>query len=313
MAIDQTTSSRPTSVATAVNTRSQASGTRNAPQTISAGNATALGLANVQSQAARPNFNLQFNNLQNQIIDRLNQKITEIQQVKTNSGMKTLLQSERQKLVQVAEGVEPVRQSVVTNSYILSTMSDLIGQLNGAVAAADAGDPTEFDRLLAGLNDTSDKIQVTDGSAIGLWVGDGSDKLKRDGLLQTTNPDGTKARAITFSDFASTTDALGAITDAMYHLSNVQNSSQVRADVLAGIMETTSTSIQKIDAQLQIQDTADLVSQAAEITKVKQQYSYMLQSLSLSFEGSQSMADALGAQLLGGASVDRGSVMNLFT
>ncbi|MGE5506648.1 MAG: hypothetical protein ACM31L_19660 [Actinomycetota bacterium] len=272
----------------------------------------AQGLAQAAAAAARPNFNLQFNLLQNSIIDRLNQKITEVQ----NSMSTTIdpqIQVERQRLVSVANDIDPLRQSMLSNTYAMNALGDAVGRLNTAVTAAAAGDPSEFNSILDGINQLGNNLQLTDGSAIGLYVSDGTELLKRDGVVRVTNPDGTTTKATSYSDFASQTDALSAITDAINRVGVVQTSLQTRSDALVSIMSQTQVGIDKIDTQIAAQQTLDQATAAGEIAKLKQQYSYMLQALSLSFEGAQSMADALTQRLSLTPASQPGSVVSLFT
>lgn len=314
MAIDSATST-PTTLGAALNTQSL-SKSLNGTGTgslLGSGPNLAQGLATAADNAARPNFNLAFNQMQNTIIDRMNKKVTEVQDAQASDHTNEYLQGQRTKLVGIAEAIAPVQASTVHNGGANDQIGDLLGKLNTSVAAAQAGDPTEFNSILASINELSDGFTAADGSAIDLYITDGTSDLKKNGVIRVTNPDGSTTRATQFSDFASAGDALNAITVGLGLDSNVANAIQNRAEILATIMNHTQTSIQSIDTQLQAGDALNMATQAGEIAKIKQQYSLMLQSLSMAFEQSQNLTDALGAAMSDSWGTQPGSVMNLFT
>ncbi|MCR6631143.1 MAG: hypothetical protein NVV74_14445 [Magnetospirillum sp.] len=273
----------------------------------------AMNLAQAQAAAARPAFNLQFNSLQNAIIDRMNAKINELNASNGHKALDDQLKAQRQAFVQLGTDVEPVRAATLSSYHALNAIAEALAGLNNQVGAAAAGDSSIFNQTLAGINDLAANLKIVDATPIGIVVSDGTEKLKRDGVLMVTQPDGTQVKATSYEDFGSSTEALMAITAALGRVFNVQDANQNRADIIATTMNNVQVGINKIDAQMAAQEQLDLAKKAAEVAKIKQQYSFTLQALSLSFESSQSMADALTARLNSEMSVDKGSVMSLFT
>lgn len=315
MAISST--STPTSVAAAVNVKGLADQLKDgaAGQTVlTASGSVASALSALTTNSAQSDFNLAFNQLQNTVIDRLNAKIKSLTDAQGVDHQKEALLGQREQLVNVANALAPVQDSVVHNSTVNSTIGDLLGQLNNAAAAADSGDPSAFNALLSNINTLSDSFTLADGSAIGLMVNDGTVDLKKNGVIRVTQPDGTTTKASSFSDFASTADALSAITDALYRDGNVYQSLSLRADTVANIMDQTQTSIGSIDTQISANDALKQADMAGQVAKLKQDYGLMLQNLSYAFSGSQSMVSALNSAINGSASqAQAGSVVNLFT
>lgn len=274
----------------------------------------ALSIATAANNAARPNFNLAFNQMQNTMIDRLNKKITEIQNEQANSHVNDILNSERNKYVNIAQAIQPVQSSIVNDTYTNDEIGNELAALNGAVAAADGGDPSAFNAVLAHINSLSSSFVSASGYSIGIVIDDGTADLKQNGVVRVTNADGTTTQANQFSDFANTTDALNAITAAYGRENTVTTEIQIRAEALAGIMDSTQTAITSIDTQLQAGDALDMATKAGEIAKIKQEYSLQLKSLSMAFEGSQNITDALGAALADPSTqIQAGSIMSIFT
>ena len=316
MAVGSSTSS-PSSLAQAVNVRalSETMQKGSSSTVLTASTSVASTLSAAASASARPTFNLTFNQLQNVLIDRLNQRINEVTSAQTTSHLKEILLGQRQQLVNVAEAIGPVQDSLIHNNAVNNAIGDQLADLNLAVEAAADGDPTQFDAILASINGLSDGFTNADGSYFGLIVGDGSSELKANGLVRYADADGTLKRATSYADFGGdSTAALSAITQAIYRSNSVSTGIQNRADVLYSIMQQTQTSIDSIDAQISGTETLDLANQAGEIAKLKQEYGLLLQNLSYAFEGSQAMVSALGAAINGSASDPAaGSVVNLFT
>lgn len=288
---------------------------------IGNGSNLAQNFAQAQSAGARPAFNLQFNALQNSIIGRMNDKINQLNLANAHKALDASLQSQRAAFVQLGTDIEPVREATLSTYHRLNAIAEQLTSLNNQVADAAAGNTAAFDQTLAAINEVAENLQIVDGTAVGIVVSDGSERLKRNGVLMVTNADGSETKATSYADFfkepgADPSDSSGplvAITSALNRLFLVQDGNQNRADILATTMDNVQKGIDKIDAQMTVQAQLDLANKAAEVAKIKQQYSFTLQSLSLAFESSQSMTDALTARLNSSMQVDRGSVMSLFT
>lgn len=309
------------SLAQSLNPRNTAASNGGGSSLLGTGSNTAQNLAQLQMSAARPGFNLQFNALQNVVIGRMNDKINQLNSVNSHRALDDSLKAQRAAFVQLGTDIEPVRTATLSNYHALNAISDQLSHLNEQAADAAAGNTDAFDKTLAAINDLSANLKVVDGTSIGIVVSDGTERLKRDGVLMVPNADGTETQATSYGDFFKDAGAdptnpapvLVAITSALNKLFNVQDGNQVRAEILATTMDNIQTGVNKIDTQMAVQAQLDLANKAAEVAKIKQQYSYTLQALSLAFESSQSMADALTQRLSSQMQVQPGSVMSLFT
>ena len=169
----------------------------------------AQNLVRTNAAVSRPNFELQFNILQNTIIDRLNEKIAE---VTADDGLQNdkidvfLLQSAK-KLTSFQQGIEKFIFENTGNANGVSSISERLDQLD---AALDAGDTDAFNTALGKVNETTGLLTVTDGSTVGIFSNDGIQKLRNSGVVRFDNG-GTTTKATSLSDFADTAAFISAM------------------------------------------------------------------------------------------------------
>ena len=162
----------------------------------------AQGLVRANNIASKPAFELQFNMLQNTIIDRLNEKIKEAQaEDKLQNGKIDffLLQSAK-KLTRVDEGI---KRFLYENAHNTRAMGPILKHLDKLDDALDANDTDAFNKELKKLNTTTGKLKITDGSTVGIFTDDGIRKLRNSGVV-SYDDSGTAKRATSLSDFSST-------------------------------------------------------------------------------------------------------------
>jgi len=274
-----------------------------------AGNNFAKGLSSIGTAAARPNFELQFNQLQNTIIGQLNDKI---EQVTADDGLVNnvdvfLLRTEKN-LVRFQNNLTDF---TFDNSRNINAVGEMARQLELMDTALASDDTDAFNAALERTNATVSKTTVTNGSTVGIFISDGIQEIRRDGLLSITSGD-TKTAANTFADFADKTAAQAAVDAAQTKLDTIAQILLLKAESAEKLRENTTTKLNATILQVQAAQIADEAEKAAEIGKVRNQYAQLLNAISLSFEVSNAMADQLAAGLFDPNSTPAGSIVNIF-
>lgn len=264
-------------------------------------------LADVAQASMRPNFEVQFAALQNQVINRVNKEIAAANE--DTGKIDAFLLLEKNRTERALAGIEDFGVSVTRNHNTLADIGDQLGDIGGLVDGAAGGDTAAFDKLLAQINSTTDALINVDGVTTGILFEDGIASAKSGGMLRKAN--GEKATG--YADFADANEAKAAIVVAIDRLRSVQTLTDIKIDVANGIQEKVGSKLASLGLQIEAARTASAAEKADTVAKVKEKYAELLQSLSLGFEGNAAMADYFAKHLLSPAEVDRGSVMNLFT
>ena len=260
------------------------------------------GLAN---QAARPNFELQFNILQNAVIDRINKEIEKANEASSENRVDAFLLLSQRKLETFRENLDRFRFFNSRNAWTIPDLKTKLGELQ---AASTAGNAAAFDAILTQVNDAVGNMQVPDGSTVGIFIGDGIGAIRRDGLL---NVGGTKITA--YSQFTGDAEAQATITAALTRLDNSYNSVIIKADSAEKIRVMTEKQLTSVTFQIEAARTAAAADKAVELAKLRESYGRLLNALSLAFEVNQGAAEQLGKGLFDAEDIEPGSVLNLFT
>jgi len=273
------------------------------------GNSFAKGLSSLSTASARPKFELQFNQLQNTIISQLNDKIN---QVSADDGLKNnidvfLLNTEKN-LVRFQDNLHGFN---LDNNRNINAVGEMARQLNLMDTALAGNDTNAFNVALDRINATVAQTTVTNGTTVGIFIADGLQEIRRDGLLSVTNG-GTTTKATKFADFPDQATAQATVDAAQAKLVNVAQVLLLKADSSEKLRVNTDTKLNATILQVQAAQIADEAEKAAEIGKVRNQYAQLLNAISLSFEVSNGMADQLAAGLFSANKVPSGSVLNIF-
>lgn len=264
-------------------------------------------LAGVSQMAARPTFELRFSQLQNTLIDRVNKKVEELSKTAGPSVDATKL-LERARLQRASETLNTYQQAA-SNQY--NGVADIYNNLLDMDAAEAATDPDAFNNLLGQINQTASLLPMADGSAAGIFSIDGVDNLTALGPLQVTR-NGEQVQVTSYSDFTDVAEAQAAVTDALARVAASLNVINTNVDAVSGLRESVDKRLGSVSMEIELQKTEATAERAKQITKLEGEYAQMLNTLSVSFEGSQSITDRLKG-LLQPSQYDKGSVMNLFT
>ena len=273
------------------------------------GKSFASGFANTSLMANKPNFELQFNMLQNTIIDRLNEKIEAVTaDDKLVNTIDPFLVSEQMKLLRFERDI---RGFIFQNGRNINATGELVRQLNKMDSALSSNDTDAFNTALERVNSTVSKMTVTNGTTVGIVIDDGINAIRRDGLVKFDDS-GTPKKATSFSDFADTSEAQTAVANALTKAATIGDVTLLKAEGAEVLRQRTSKNLKSTILQIEAVQVADLAEKTAEITKLREEYSQLLNAVSLAFDSSQVLSEQLSSALFDPNAVPSGSVVNLF-
>lgn len=257
----------------------------------------AFGIANANTLAARPNFELAFNVLQNTVISRLNKEIEKLNNEPVNN-VDAFLLLEQKRLSRVLPFVQTYQANNDSNRFRAASILDKLDILDLDVLLADS---THFDATLAEANQFASEFLPVDGSAIGIFALDGFEQIARDGL-------GINA----YASYADDAARLAAINSARTRVQAALDIANINAETAFDFRQRTESKIIKLDAQISATRAANRAEKVAEIEKLRQQYAQTLNAISLAFEVAQARSEALGKNLLANRTPKPGTILRLF-
>ncbi len=257
----------------------------------------AFGIANANSLAARPNFELAFNTLQNTVINRLNREIEKLNDQPVND-VDAFLLLEQKRLNRVLPFVQTYQTNNDSNRIRAAKILDNLDVLDLDVLLADA---TSFDATLAETNLLASEFLLVNGGAIGIFALDGFDQIARDGL-------GINA----YASYADDAARLAAIESARTKVQAALDIANINGETAFDFRQHTERDIIKLDAQIKATRAAERAEKTVEIEKLRQQYAQTLNAISLAFEVAQARSEALGKGLLASRVPKPGTILSLF-
>ena len=269
----------------------------------------AQGFANTATMAARPRFELAFNGLQNTIIDRLNDKVEE---VTADDGLinniDPFLVSSQKRLQRFQADLD---RFIFDNSRNINAAGGLAQRLDKLQTALDSNNTSDFNAILGKINQAIGNTHVSNGTTVGIYIDDGITKLRREGMVSTTDGDGTAVAATARDDFADDAAAQAAIDAAELKIANIASVLLLKAEGAENIRENTASNLRSTILQIEATRIADQTDKASELAKIREEYAQLLNMLSLAFESSQAVADQLGQKLFDPNAVPAGSAVNI--
>lgn len=263
-------------------------------------NPVAFALADVANRAARPNFELAFNQLQNTIIDRLNQEIEKAQAEIKETRVDPFLQLEYKRLARLMPYVDRYQADNNDNRFRGARALDLIDELS---AASTAGDQATFDAKLAEVNALAQGFTRVDGSAIGI--------VAPDGLYYDVATNG-----LAIDDYASYADDAArqtAILAAYNRIQNGLNVAEVNATTAYDFRDRVQSKLTSLQLQVEATRAAAEAEKTQELEKLRDKYADFLKAFSIAFEVNQTRSETLARNLLGPTQVDQGSIVSILT
>ncbi|MBI3446287.1 MAG: hypothetical protein HY055_13255 [Magnetospirillum sp.] len=275
-----------------------------------AGDASQM-LNSVATQAARPNFNLAFSQMQNLAAQRYNDQVSAIQSRALDSYNVTI-EREQKNLKELAPKVQDYQNGIInTRSLLLDRFDqfDKLDTLNASLQqAASQGqtvDPTEYNALVDNIKLQLQNLPLLNGAEFDEFGDNGVSSLRLNGAkLEHWSVDNSNANPPT----GSSENLVGART----LINNALDLANNRLDEVTSRLDGIESRIGVIQSLLDTQ-TADIKKDVAkQAGDIKAQLSQSLNALSLGFEIQQIQNEKLNAAFTND-SYQPGSVVNLFS
>jgi exonuclease VII small subunit len=262
----------------------------------------AQSLVQLNTLAATPNFELRFNTAQNAALDRLNEKITEINSADFGRGKTALFKVKIARLEREKAALEPFKSTTLTNRYSVKAAIEQLAELRDL---ADPSSVSEFEAKLAQVQDTFATFRTAKRFNYGV-----PDKLG------TARDDGNATLdAITHNNFASQAD-IDAAQSAIDTVSASLDESLVYIDlnftIAKNLYKSADVGLDKAKLKVDDIESAERERKVAEIKELEEQTSRILTNISLSFEVAQGFTEAINKNAILPREVEPGSVLNLF-
>lgn len=266
-------------------------------------NSFAQSFVQASQLSAGPNFELQFFNTQNAVLDQLNEQVTEIQNGINTKGATALLNVKIAELETNGERITEFKTTTDTKSKKIEAAIEYITELE---ALATAGNASEFDAKMALLHRTLEKTPSPTYEAFGT-----NDRFRKTKFESLTAIEGFNNNG--FSTQQDIDDARALLST----MKNKLNVSKALVDINADIAFTMQTSNQgrilEVRSGIFEIETAAQTAATREITEKQELYSQILTVISLAFDASQEFTNYISQTVNFEPKTPAGSVMNLFS
>ena len=256
-------------------------------------------LGQLANTAARPNFEIGFNNLQNRLLDQLVVKIEELNDDTIVNNVDVFLELEKRRLRRLLPFLAEYEEKTASN---YKTAGGMVDDMTTLESLASGGDSATFDSVLARINSDLQLVRNVSGLAIGLNVKDGLVQIQSDGLGIGS-----------YDSYGNDADRLQAVTDAKTKMEIALSVTTTNLNGVRSFTESVAAKITSVSLQIESVQIAEKAEKTNEIKKLQEQHSRMVQALSLAFEVNQTRSEALTQQLLVGPVFEPGTVLDLFT
>lgn len=258
-----------------------------------------LEFSRLANLAARPNFELQFNILQNQLLGQLDDKVQDILDTGGVNRVDAFLELEQRRLARELPVIGKIENGFTLN-YV--TVNGMLSRLTTLESLAVGTDEQTFDSELALLNQDLQGIRAVDGLPAGLIVNDGLVDIRDAGLGLNS-----------FASYGTETERLQAVTDAQVALGNALQVLTVNLDVVRDKEQNAIEKQNSVNLQIQALNAASQAEILGEVEDLRAEYAQFLKVLSIGFETSQSFAENFGEALLAPSDVGKGTVLDIIT
>ncbi len=259
---------------------------------------------------ARLAFEIQFKNIQNNLINRFNEKVDKIGGSTASKNEITRLQKESVKLSEALPALEAYRTGLLGSASVLEDIQALTVNLDSTL-------------------DSNGDSNV-DAAEVAAYIALRDDLAARIGdLFLFVHPDIVDGNSVKrlkdeAANLAAQTPVVGALTDAAnVAVTDFNADLNNKVDVaLSSTIITISTTLdleQKVAADFAIRDarvlelvTVETFEDNAELDKLRSELADVLKVISLSFEANSTFAEFL-TESLSDKRPEPGSILNLFT
>jgi len=262
----------------------------------------AQSLVQLSTLAAAPSFELRFNTAQNAALDRLNEKIVEINSADFARGKTALLKVKISKLEREKAALEPFKATTQTNR---ASVKAAISQLAELRDLADPSSVSEFESKLNQIYSTLETFRTAKRFNYG--VPDGLGTARDDGKASL--------EAIVHNNFATQDDidaAQSAIDTVTAELDESLVFIEINFTIAKNLFKSADVGLDKAKLNVDELESEERERKVAEIKELEEQTSRILTNISLSFEVAQSFAEAINKNAILPREIEPGSVLNLF-
>ncbi len=252
----------------------------------------AFTLANSALNAQKVQFELQFNKLQNSLITRHNEKIEKLSSTPASTRHRIEDLSKRQrKLVETLPALADFRQGALNNKGALEKVFDeitVLFQTFNQDATVDADEVAAFEAQRDAL---ADRVE-------NLWVYT-HDDIKDGNVVQYLKEDVATIRGlqITAGPLTANSDVSDALSALQSEVNVAINVTQNTASTALDMEQNIESKFANLDSKLLELTSEEQARRQAEIEKAETSLGNLLRTISLSFEISSSLGQALTSRL----------------
>lgn len=266
-------------------------------------NSFAQSFVRTSQLSAGPNFELQFFNTQNAVLDQLNEDVTEIQNGINTNGATALLNVQIAKLEENGARISAYKDTADTKAKKIDAALEYITELESLASSATTA---EFDERIGLLHKTLEKAPSPSYEQFG--TGDRFRKTKYDSLATL--------EAFNHNNFATQQD----IDDTLATLSSMKQQLNVskilvdnNASMAFGMQTSNSGRVLEVRSGIFDIEASAQSAATAEIEKKQEFYSQVLTVISLAFDASQEFTNFISDSVNFEKKTEPGSVLNLFS
>lgn len=266
--------------------------------TILGGGNFAESFSALQAAAARPRFELQFNILQNSLLDQLSVKIDDLQSNNVNR-VDEFLTLEHRKLSRAYAHVGKFGNDTQHNDDVLNEIISKFDTLSDSVTNSD---DASFDSAISEIDDLMiNSFKNVSGAAAGLNI--------KDGLSQYLD---SGSGIGTYASYADDTERSAAVSDLLSNLVISLQVLDINKDTAYNLSAEISSRLTSIDIQVNADQLANEAELMETIEKMRDEHSQFLTYLSIGFEVAQSNIDQLVAAL-STSNTQKGTVVDIIS
>lgn len=266
-------------------------------------NSFAQSFVQTSQLSAGPNFELQFFNTQNAVLDQLNEDVTAIQKGINTNGATALLNVKISQLQENGDRISDYKTTVDKKSQKIDAAIEFITELEGLAGSATTA---EFDSKMASLYATLEKAPSPTYEQFG--TGDRFRKTKYESMATLD--------AFNHNNFATQQDiddTLAALSTMKQKLNVSKSLVDINSGLAFGLQTSNQGRILEIRTGIFDIENAAQSTATAEIEQKQEFYSQVLTVISLAFDASQEFTNYISQSINFEQKTPAGSILNLFS
>lgn len=270
-------------------------------------------IANINQAAMGAKFELQFSQLQNTVIRRINIEIAGVNAAGGSLADELRLKREGKNFATQLPLIERFQFDTQTNNNRLGTIFNDISTAIGYFADGNisSADVTNFNTTRQAAVDELNKLKQL--SYVGFTDGNIIQRLKNQiSTLQGLTP------VVGVVDAAGTVPATNVNRAVLTSLESLQTDTSTAQTVTTNSLsniydmrQTITAKLSEIQADVTAINSTQQIKKLAEVDQIKRKYSVLLKSISISYQGASGLSKSLN-QALTVSEPPKGSVLNMF-